>query len=148
MIATLRRRLRAAAGMSDRGWAQVIARGILGLIFFMAGWYKCTELGALRHAERFFVAAYADTFLPAWSLWLTGTLVPWVELVAGALLLLGWRRRAALLALGGVLLLVTFGHLLAEPLYAFNAHVIPRAALLLFLLSLPDEDRLALEARS
>jgi hypothetical protein len=39
--------------------------------------------------------------------------------------------------LGGVLVLVTFGHLLAEPLYEFHTHVIPRSALLLFLLVMP-----------
>jgi hypothetical protein len=42
-----------------------------------------------------------------------------------------------------VLVLVTFGHLLAEPLYEFHTHVIPRAALMLFLLVMPrEEDRL------
>ena len=66
--------------------------------------------------------------------------IPVVELLAGALLLLGWRVREALIALGFVLLIVTFGHLLKEPLYEFHTHVIPRLALLLFLLMLPRED--------
>jgi len=89
-----------------------------------------------------FVEPYAETFLPAWSLWITGTAVPIVELVAGGLLLIGLQRRPALLALGGVLVLVTFGHLLADPLYAFDAHVIPRTALLLFLLVMPSSEDL------
>jgi hypothetical protein len=37
---------------------------------------------------------------------------------------------------------VTFGHLLKEPLYEFHTHVIPRLALLLFVLMLPREDDL------
>ncbi len=46
-----------------------------------------------------------------------------------------------------VLVVVTFGHLVAEPLYAFDRHVIPRGALLLLLLWAPsEEDRLALDA--
>jgi hypothetical protein len=46
-----------------------------------------------------------------------------------------------------VLLIVTFGHLLAEPLYEFHTHVIPRLALLLFVLAAPDGwDRYALDA--
>ena len=130
----------------NRTWAILIARAILGLIFMMAGIWKVFTLGPLEHARRLFVEPYADTFLPAWSLWATGTVVPLVEMVAGALLLIGLWRRPALLALGGVLVLVTFGHLLAEPLHQFHTHVIPRTALLLFILVMPaSDDRLALD---
>ena len=130
----------------NRTWAVLIARLILGLIFFMAGVWKVFTLGPLEHARRWFVGPYADTFLPTWSLWAMGTVVPLVELVAGALLLLGLWKRHALLALGGVLVVVTFGHLVAEPLYEFNTHVIPRTALLLFLLVMPaSDDRLSMD---
>ena len=131
---------------TDRAWAILFARAILGLIFFMAGVWKVFQLGPLQHARRFFIEPYAQSFLPRWSLWATGVTVPVVELVAGALLLVGWRVRVALLALGGVLVLVTFGHLLADPLYEFHTHVIPRAALLLFLLVMPrGDDRLSVD---
>ena len=131
---------------TDRAWAILFARVILGLIFFMAGVWKVFQLGPLQHARHFFVEPYAQSFLPRWSLWATGVTVPVVELVAGALLLVGWRVRMALFALGGVLVLVTFGHLLAEPLYEFHTHVIPRAALLLFLLVMPrGDDRLSVD---
>lgn len=130
----------------NRTWAILIARAILGLIFMMAGIWKVFTLGPLEHARRLFVEPYADTFLPAWSLWATGTVVPLVEMVAGALVLIGLWRRPALLALGGVLVLVTFGHLLAEPLHQFHTHVIPRTALLLFILVMPaSDDRLAID---
>ena len=131
---------------TNRAWALLIARAILGLIFFMAGFWKVFTLGPIEHARRLFVEPYAVTFLPAWSLWTTGTVLPLVELVAGALVLLGLRTRPALLALAGVLVLVTFGHLLLEPLYQFHTHVIPRTALLLFLLTMPaSDDRLSLD---
>lgn len=131
---------------SRRSWAILFARLILAFIFFMAGVWKVFSLGPLEHARRLFVEPYAQTFLPRWSLWATGTIVPFVELVAGGLLLLGYRTRDALLALGGVLVLVTFGHLLTEPLYEFHTHVIPRTALLLFVLVLPAaEDRFSLD---
>lgn len=106
----------------------------------MAGVHKVFIMGPLGHARRFFVEPYAETFLPAWSLWATGAIVPIVELIAGALVLLGLRVREALVALGFVLVLVTFGHLLTEPFYEFHSHVIPRLALLLFILMLPRED--------
>jgi putative oxidoreductase len=131
---------------TDRAWAILFARAILGLIFFMAGGWKVFELGPLQHARRFFVEPYAQSFLPRWSLWTTGVTVPFVELVAGALLLVGWRVRPALLGLGSVLVIVTFGHLLAEPLYEFHTHVIPRSSLLLFLLVMPrSEDRFSID---
>ena len=131
---------------TSRTWAILFARAILGLIFFMAGVWKVFQLGPLQHARRFFVDPYLHTFLPRWSLWATGTTVPVVELVAGALVLIGWHTRAALFALGGVLVLVTFGHLVLEPLYEFHTHVIPRTALLLFVLVMPQtEDRVSVD---
>ena len=129
----------------DAAWAIFFARAVLGLIFFMAGVYKVFQLGPAGHVRRFFLP-YRDTFLPVWSLWLVGYTIPFVELIGGALVILGWRRRAALLGLGAVLVTVTFGHLLKEPLYAFHEHVIPRLALLLFVLVMPESaDRLALD---
>jgi uncharacterized membrane protein YphA (DoxX/SURF4 family) len=112
---------------------------VLGLIFFMAGVWKVFQLGPLEHARKFFLP-FADTFLPVWSLWLVGVLIPFIEMFAGALVILGLKTRAALVALGFVLAVVTFGHLLEEPLYEFHTHVIPRLALLLFILVLPRED--------
>jgi uncharacterized membrane protein YphA (DoxX/SURF4 family) len=126
-------------GVSGRVWALLFARLVLGLIFFMAGFWKVFQLGPLQHARRYFLP-FADTFLPVWSLWAVGVAIPFVELIAGALVILGLRVREALIALGFVLAIVTFGHLLKEPLYEFHTHVIPRLALLLFVLMLPRED--------
>ncbi len=125
---------------SDRAWAIFFCRSILGLIFFMAGVYKCFVMTPLGHARHFFVGPYADTFLPTWSLWATGVTVPVVELIAAALVLVGFKTRPALLSLGGVLVLVTLGHLLKEPLYEFHTHVIPRLALLTVVLLMPREE--------
>ena|SRR5215813_5594132 len=131
---------------SREAWALLFARGVLGFIFFMAGVWKVFTLTPVGHAHRYFVDPYADTFLPTWALWATGLTVPVVELVAGALMLVGWRVREASLGLGAVLLIVTFGHLVKEPLYSFTGHVIPRLALLLFVMLLPREsDRFSLD---
>jgi uncharacterized membrane protein YphA (DoxX/SURF4 family) len=128
-----------------RAWALLFARLVLGLIFFMAGVGKIFQLGLVEHAQKYFLP-FSDTFLPVWSLWLVGVTIPLIELVAGALLILGFRIRDALIALGFVLVIVTFGHLLREPLFNFSGHVIPRLALLLFLLWSPRElDRFSLD---
>src|SRR6266567_8364196 len=68
----------------DQAWALLFARLVLGLIFFMAGVYKVFKLGPLEHARKYFLP-YADTFLPTWSLWATGVVIPFIELVAGGL---------------------------------------------------------------
>ncbi|HVT19154.1 MAG TPA: DoxX family membrane protein [Thermoanaerobaculia bacterium] len=126
-------------------WAVFFARAVLGLIFFMAGCYKVFQLGPVGHVQRWFLP-YADSFLPVWSLWAVGLAIPFVELIGGAMVLVGWRTREALLALGFVLVVVTFGHLLKEPLYPFHEHVIPRLALLVFVLAVPaEEDRLSMD---
>jgi uncharacterized membrane protein YphA (DoxX/SURF4 family) len=125
--------------------ALLFARAVLGLIFLMAGIYKVFSLGPVGHVRRFFLP-YEDTFLPTWSLWAVGLAIPFIELVAGALVLLGWLRTEAYWALGAVLVVVTFGHLLHEPLYAFHEHVIPRLGLLLMLLLMPPQaDRFSVD---
>jgi len=129
----------------DRSWALLFARLVLGLIFFMAGEWKVFDLGPLEHARKYFLP-FSDTFLPIWSLWTVGTIIPFVELIAGAMVILGLYLRPALIALGSVLAIVTFGHLLKEPLYEFHTHVIPRLALLLFIFMIPAaEDRFSLD---
>ena len=129
----------------DRAWAILFARLVLGLIFFMAGVMKVFQLGPLNHARKYFLP-FADTFLPVWSLWAMGVVIPFVELIAGAMIILGLRVREALIALGFVLAVVTFGHLLREPLYEFHTHVIPRLALVLFIFLLPrGDDRFSLD---
>jgi uncharacterized membrane protein YphA (DoxX/SURF4 family) len=132
-------------GDFHRAWATLFARLVLGLIFFMAGVGKVFQLGPIEHARKYFLP-FSDTFLPVWSLWFAGVTIPIIELVAGALLLLGLRIRDALIALGFVLVIVAFGHLLRDPLFNFSGHVIPRLALLLFLLWCPREtDRFSLD---
>lgn len=124
---------------SNRAWALLFGRLVLGLIFFMAGVMKVFQLGPVEHARKYFLP-FNDTFLPTWSLWAVGVTIPFVELIAGALVIVGLRTRDALIALGCVLVVVTFGHLLHDALFNFSGHVIPRLALLLFVLFLPRED--------
>lgn len=128
-----------------KAWAIFFARAVVGLIFFMAGVWKVFQLGPAAHVRRYFLP-FQDTFLPTWSLWAVGFAIPFVELIAGALVIIGLQTRPALISLGLVLVIVTFGHLLHEPLYAFHEHVIPRLALVLLVLLLPREwDRFSID---
>ena len=82
----------------SRSWALLFARLVLGLIFFMAGLWKTFQLGLLEHARKYFLP-YSNTFLPIWSLWAVGVVIPFVELLAGALLIIGLRTREASVSL-------------------------------------------------
>ena len=108
--------------------------------------WKVFDLGAVEHARNLIVEPYADSFLPAWSLWTAGVAVPFVELSCGGLLLVGWRRLEAAVGLALVLVVVAFGHLLADPLYAFNTHVVPRTLLLVAVLVLWRDDAISVDA--
>jgi uncharacterized membrane protein YphA (DoxX/SURF4 family) len=129
----------AISSANSRALALLFARLVLGLIFFMAGVFKVFTQTPAGHVRQWFLP-YRDTFLPTWSLWVVGFSIPFIELMAGALVMVGLWVRPSLLALGLVLVVVTFGHLLKEPLYPFHEHVIPRLALLLFVLVLPEHD--------
>ena len=132
--------------ITPKSWAAFVARVILGLIFLAAGFWKVFFLGAVEHARDLFVVPYAVSFLPEWSLWIAGTTIPFVELLCGALMVVGWQRFPAALGLGAVLVVVTFGHLVADPLYAFNTHVIPRVVLLVLAMAMFQEDHLSIDA--
>ena len=128
-------------------WAIFFVRWVLGLIFFMAGWWKTFDLGPLEHARKLFVEPYADTWLPAWLLWASGTVVPIVELAAGALMCLGLRVREAGIAIGFILIVVDYGHLLKEALFDTTHHIFPRLVLLTFVLVAPaGRDLLSLDS--
>lgn len=124
---------------SEAAWASLFARGILGLLFFMTGWFKVFTLGPAGHAQQFFVQDYAESWIPLWLLWSLGVAIPFVELAGGALLLVGFQVRRALIMLGFLLLTVTYGHLLRQPFFDITVFILPRAILLVLLLLIPAE---------
>jgi uncharacterized membrane protein YphA (DoxX/SURF4 family) len=121
----------------SRACALLTIRALLGLVFLTAGLNKVFLIGPLEHARLFFVEPYATSFLPVWGLWASGTVIPPLELLAGALVLVGLWRAPSLLVLGGILVFVMFGHLVNVPLFVATQVVLPRTALLIPLLLLP-----------
>ena len=98
-------------------------------VLLMAG----VVVGAFANATIMVALANADANNVRGALW-------WMM---GSSVSAQWRDVARL---GFVLAVVTFGHLLSAPLYEFHTHVIPRLALLLFILLLPrEDDRFSLE---
>lgn len=127
--------------------AVFISRWILGVIFTMAGWWKVFELGAVEHARRYFVEGFADSWIPPWLLWGLGLLIPYLELIAGLLVLAGLWLRWTLTTLGVLLVVTTYGHALQQPLFDIDGHTFTRLALIVFLLMAgTEQDRGTLDS--
>ncbi len=134
-------------GVSNLGAARFLVRWILGVIFVMAGYWKVFVLGADQHVQRFFVEAFADSWIPVWLLTGLGYVIPWWELAAGVLLLLGLRVREVAFSLGILLIITTYGHALMDPLFDIDGHTFTRLALVIFVLIISgNRDLLSLDA--
>lgn len=116
----------------------LISRLLLGFIFFFQGYGKVFNWGVDQFMRMdFFYKPYKD-ILPDFLIFGTAYYTSYVELIGGFLLIIGFKRDYALYALGSVLVLVTIGHGIAEPIWDLS-HVMYRAILLLGLLFLPKE---------
>lgn len=126
--------------------AYFMVRWILGVLFLMAGYWKVFVLSASQHAQRFFVEGYADSWIPEWLLNLLGLVIPFWELAAGVLLLIGFKMKLVLTSLGVLLIITTYGHALKEPLFDIDGHTFTRLALIVFLLLMHSyKDRLTVD---
>lgn len=79
-------------------WIALVVRLYLGGVFLAA----CTH--KIAHPEVFALDVATYQFLPLWSVNLFAIVVPWLELVAGAALILGLRVRAAALLVVGMMI--------------------------------------------
>ena len=110
-------------------------RLILGFLFFFQGYGKVFKFGVDSVYKNFFKETY-DSLLPEFLTYATAYYTSYVELIGGFLLIVGFKRDWALYALASVLVVVTFGHGLAEPIWDAS-HVLVRAVFLIPLLLLP-----------
>jgi len=122
--------------MENRTLGTFTLRVILGLIFLMQGWGKIFKYGMDGLYKNVFQSY--EELLPSLFLWLTAYYTSFIELIAGFLLVIGLFRKWALLALASVLIIVTFGHGIASPIWDLS-HVFPRTVMLVALLFLPKE---------
>lgn len=113
-------------------------RVILGFIFLLQGFGKVYSWGVENvYKADFFYGTFSD-LLPDFLIYSTAYYTSYVELIGGLLLVLGLRTNYALYALASVLIIVTFGHGLVEPVWDLS-HVMYRTILLVTLLMLPKE---------
>lgn len=112
-------------------------RLILGFLFFWQGYGKVFKFGIDNVYNNFFKKTYQD-LLPDFLVLGTAYFTTFAELIAGFLLIIGLGRDWALYILAAVLVVVTFGHGMAEPIWDAS-HVLVRAVFLIPLLLLPKE---------
>ncbi|EDP98307.1 DoxX family membrane protein [Kordia algicida OT-1] len=117
--------------------ALLTARLLLGFIFFFQGFGKIFKFGVDNVYQNLFAITYKGV-LPDFLLLATAYYTSYVEFLGGLLLIIGLKRDYTLYALASVLIIVTFGHGLVEPIWDLS-HVMYRAILLLTLLLLPKE---------
>ena len=110
-------------------------RLILGFIFFFQGFGKVFKFGLNGVYNNFFLNSYSD-LLPDFILLFTAYYTSLIELIGGFLLIIGFKRDYTLYALASVLVIVTFGHGLKDPIWDLS-NVIYRTILLVGLLLLP-----------
>lgn len=133
---------------ANLSWIRFLTRWMLGILFGMAGYWKIFILSVQTHAQDFFINGFADHWIPEFILWPLGYVIPFWELAAGLLLIIGFKTRWVLLSLGVLLLITTYGHALQTPLFDIDGHTFTRFILLLICLVIPaTQDRLSLDAR-
>lgn len=123
--------------MKNKQIAVLIIRLLLGFIFFFQGFGKAFKFGLSNVYENFFLKSYGD-LLPDFLLLFTAYYTSLIELIAGFLLIIGFKRDIALYFLASVLVIVTIGHGIKDPIWDLS-HVMYRAILLISLLLLPKE---------
>lgn len=121
----------------NRNIGVLTMRLILGFIFFWQGYGKVFKFGIDNVYNNFFKKTYQD-LLPDFIILATAYFTTFAELIAGFLLVIGLGRDWALYILAAVLVVVTFGHGMAEPIWD-TSHVLVRALFLVPLLLLPKE---------
>ncbi len=117
--------------------AVLTMRLILGFIFFFQGFGKVFKFGLDAVYNNFFLKSYGE-LLPDFLLLFSAYYTSIIELVGGLLLIIGLKRDYALYALASVLVIVTFGHGLKDPIWDLS-NVMYRTILLVGLLLLPKE---------
>jgi len=112
-------------------------RLILGFIFFFQGYGKVFKFGLDGVYQNFFLKGYSE-LLPKFLLLFTAYYTSLIELIGGILLIIGLKRDYTLYALASVLIIVTFGHGLKDPIWNLS-DVMYRAIFLVGLLLLPKD---------
>jgi uncharacterized membrane protein YphA (DoxX/SURF4 family) len=128
--------------------AVCVPRTILGFVYFFAGVHKIVNVGPLAYGQALAMTDGAR-FLPVALLTAVGTVVPFMEVALGALLLAGLWTRPTLRVLALLVCSIAAGYGVSGLLHpvgatamditVVNTFILPRAALVIVTLVLPAE---------
>ncbi len=132
--------------MNNWGFASFFSRLSLGIFVGMIGVQKVFVIGASNHAQNFFINGFKDHWIPEWLLLLLGYSIPYVELICGVLIFIGFWVRLNTIIIGFLLLIVAYGHMLQDAFYDPTSHWLPRFMLMIAVLLLYNsQDKWSLE---
>lgn len=117
--------------------AAFIARVFLGIIFLLQGYDKVFRLG-VKQVVKVIHEPFADKGIPIFFSIAGAYYTSYVELICGAMLIIGFAKYFCLYLLGIDLLFVAFGFSIVEPVWDMK-HFFPRLLLILFLLVIPRQ---------
>ncbi len=117
--------------------AAFIARVFLGFLFFLQGYDKVFRIGVKQVVETVHAPLAAKGIPGIFSK--TGAyFTSYIELICGALLIMGFVKYYCLYLLGFDLLFAAIAFGIVEPVWDMK-HIFPRLALLIFLLIIPSQ---------
>jgi putative oxidoreductase len=117
--------------------AAFIVRVFLGLLFFLQGYDKVFRIGVkevIRTVHEPLSAKGIHPFFSSLGTYFTS----YIELICGALLIIGFAKYYCLYLLGFDLLFAALAFGVVEPVWDMK-HIFPRLVLLIFLLIIPSQ---------
>jgi uncharacterized membrane protein YphA (DoxX/SURF4 family) len=117
--------------------AAFIARVFLGLLFFLQGYDKVFRIG-VKGVIKTVHDPLALKGIPAFFSNVGVFFTSYIELICGALLIIGFAKYYCLYLLGFDLLFAALAFGIVEPVWDMR-HIFPRLALLIFLLIIPSQ---------
>ncbi|HTA28097.1 MAG TPA: DoxX family membrane protein [Bacteroidia bacterium] len=114
-----------------------IARVFLGIVFFLQGYDKVFRIGVKQVIQTVYQPLSAKG-IPKFFSSLGAYFTSYVELICGALLIIGLLKYYCLYLLGFDLLFAAVAFGIVEPVWDMK-HIFPRFALLMFLMIIPSQ---------
>lgn len=93
----------------------LLLRLFIGLVFFAQGFKIVFVTGPIAFAGKVYVAGYEESILPETLLWIAGVINPFILLLGGFALFIGFRLKIAYVVVAGFLVSIVFGHMLQDP---------------------------------
>ncbi len=122
-------------GQYHEAAAVLIARVLLGVLFFFQGYDAVFNIGMPRVIEAY-KNSFSNKHIPAGLIALASWFTSLTELICGFMLILGFFQYTALFLLGLNLIIAAIGFGMNTPMWD-SKYVLPRLLLLLFLLCVP-----------